>query len=140
MESVGIGSVKREVNLRGRVIKSGVAEGEALLSSQPIGFLGGVNPETGVVVEPGHPLEGQSVAGRVLAFPTGKGSTVGSYTLYRMAKAGTAPAAILNVQSEAIVAVGAIIGEIPMVDQVDITQIQTGDRVRVEGNRITVVR
>jgi predicted aconitase with swiveling domain len=140
MESVGIGSVKREVNLRGRVIKSGVVEGEALLSSQPIGFLGGVDPETGVIVEPGHPLEGQSVAGRVLAFPTGKGSTVGSYTLYRMAKAGTAPAAILNVQSEAIVAVGAIIGEIPMVDQVDITQIQTGDRVRVEGNRITVVR
>jgi predicted aconitase with swiveling domain len=129
-----------EVQLRGRVIKAGVAEGEALVSPQPIGFLGGVDPETGVVVEHGHPLQGQSVAGRVLAFPTGKGSTVGSYTLYRMAKAGTAPAAILNVQSEAIVAVGAIIGEIPMVDQVDIGQIRSGDRVRVEGERVTIVR
>jgi predicted aconitase with swiveling domain len=57
-----------------------------------------------------------------------------------MARAGTAPIAILNVQSEAIVAVGAIIGEIPMVDQVDIGQIRSGDRVRVDGERVTVVR
>jgi predicted aconitase with swiveling domain len=80
------------------------------------------------------------VTGRVLVFPTGKGSTVGSYTLYRMAKAGTAPAAILCAESEAIVAVGAIIGEIPMVDLVDIRQIQTGDRVSVDGNRVMVKR
>ena len=72
--------------LRGRVIKAGSARGVALISPEPIGFLGGVDPETGVVVEPGHPLEGESVSGRVLAFPTGKGSTVGSYTLYRMAR------------------------------------------------------
>jgi predicted aconitase with swiveling domain len=135
-----LGGVGVEVELRGRVIKAGTAEGEALVSSQPIGFLGGVDPKTGVVVEFGHPLRGQSVAGRVLAFPTGKGSTVGSYTLYRMAKAGTAPVAILNAQSEAIVAVGAIISEIPMVDQIDITQIRSGDRVRVEGERVTIVR
>ena len=126
--------------MKGRIIKSGTAEGIALVSSQPIGFLGGVDPETGVVVEPGHPLEGQCVAGRVLVFPTGKGSTVGSYTLYRMAKAGTAPAAIVNTQSEAIVAVGAIIGDIPMVDRVDISQIKTGNRVQVEGKQVTVER
>lgn len=93
-----------------------------------------------MVVEPGHPLEGQCVTGRVLVFPTGKGSTVGSYTLYRMARTGTAPAAIVNAESEAIVAVGAIIGDIPMVDQVDIAQLQTGDRVRVDGDQITVER
>jgi predicted aconitase with swiveling domain len=126
------------MELTGRIIKSGRAEGVALVSSQPIGFLGGVDPETGVVVESGHPLEGQSVAGRVLVFPTGKGSTVGSYTLYRMARKGTAPAAIINAESEAIVAVGAIIGDIPMVDQVDITRIKTGARVQVEGARVTV--
>jgi predicted aconitase with swiveling domain len=128
------------MQLTGRVIKSGTAEGLALVSPLPVGFLGGVDPETGVVIELGHPLRGQCVAGRVLIFPTGKGSTVGSYTLYRMARAGTAPAAIVNAQSEAIVAVGAIIGEIPMVDQVDIAQIQTGDRVRIQGDRLTVER
>ncbi len=124
--------------LTGRVIKAGVAEGIALVSPEPIGFLGGVDPETGVVVEPGHPLQGQCVAGRVLVFPTGKGSTVGSYTLYRMAKAGTAPAAIVNAESEAIVAVGAIMAGIPMVDQVDITVIRSGDRVWLDGERLTV--
>jgi predicted aconitase with swiveling domain len=126
------------MELKGRVIKSGTAAGVALVSSQAIGFLGGVDPETGVVIEPGHPLHGQCVTGRVLVFPTGKGSTVGSYTLYRMARAGTAPAAIVNAESEAIVAVGAIIGGIPMVDQVDIAQIRTGDRVCIDGDRVTV--
>jgi len=126
------------MELRGRVIKSGAAEGIALVSSEPIGFLGGVDPDTGIVVEPGHPLQGQCVAGRVLVFPTGKGSTVGSYTLYRMARSGAAPAAIVNAESEAIVAVGAIIGGIPMVDQIDIARIKTGDRLRIDGDRIVV--
>jgi predicted aconitase with swiveling domain len=132
--------MKTETELQGRIIKAGTAEGLALVSSEPIGFLGGVDPETGRVVERGHPLAGQCVTGRVLVFPTGKGSTVGSYTLYRMAKAGTAPAAIINAESEAIVAVGAIIGEIPMVDQIDIKQIRAEDRIRVDGSRIVVVR
>ena len=80
------------------------------------------------------------MAKRVLVFPTGKGSTVGSYTLYRMAKAGTAPAAIINAESEAIVAVGAIISDIPMVDQVEIAQIRTGDQVSIDGGRVKVNR
>jgi predicted aconitase with swiveling domain len=129
-----------KVKMSGRIIKSGKAEGTALVSSEPIGFLGGVDPETGVVIEPGHRLQGECIAGRVLVFPTGKGSTVGSYTLYRMAKSGTGPAAILNAESEAIVAVGAIIGDIPMVDQVDLTKIETGDRVEIDGASVVVVR
>ena len=130
----------RELNLLGRIIRAGQAEGAALVSPEPVGFLGGVDPESGRVVEPGHVLEGQCVTGRVLVFPTGKGSTVGSYTLYRMAKEGTAPAAIINVESEAIVAVGAIISEIPMVDRVDIRLIRSGDRVYVNGASVTVER
>jgi len=130
--------MKRE--LHGRVIQPGIACGLALVSREPVGFLGGVDPETGIVVESGHDLQGQSVAGRVLVFPTGKGSTVGSYTLYRMARAGTAPAAIINAESEAIVAVGAIIAGIPMVDQVDISQIEDGDRVRISGRKVIVER
>ncbi len=122
----------------GRIIKSGVAEGEALVSAEPIGFLGGVDAETGIVTEKGHPLEGECVAGKVLVFPTGKGSTVGSYVLYQLAVNGRAPAAILNAESEPIVAVGAIISEIPMVDQLPIERIHTGDLVAVEAERVTV--
>ena len=131
--------MKRTI-IKGRIIKNGQATGEALVSSAPIGFLGGVDPETGVIVERGHPLEGQAIAGRVLVFPTGKGSTVGSYTLYRLARNGLAPAGIVNAESEAIVAVGAIIAEIPMVDHIDIAAIRTGDRVTIDGEDVTVER
>jgi hypothetical protein len=124
--------------LKGRVIKPGVAEGEALVSPEPIGFLGGVDAETGIVTERGHPLEGQCVTGKVLVFPTGKGSTVGSYILYQLAANDLAPAAILNAESEPIVAVGAIIGAIPMVDRVPIIQIETGDQVRLEHTEVLV--
>ncbi|HRX02408.1 MAG: DUF126 domain-containing protein [Anaerolineae bacterium] len=124
--------------MQGRVIKSGKAAGRALVSPEPIGFLGGVDPDTGVVVEPNHPLNGQSVAGRVLVFPTGKGSTVGSYTILRLARNGVAPAAMLNAQSEAIVAVGAIIADIPMVDQLSIQFIRDGDWVVVDGDAVEV--
>ncbi len=124
--------------MQGRIIRSGKAAGRALVSPEPIGFLGGVDPDTGVVVEPNHPLNGQSVAGRVLVFPTGKGSTVGSYTILRLARNGVAPAAMLNAQSEAIVAVGAIIADIPMVDQLAIQFIQDGDWVVVDGDAVEV--
>jgi predicted aconitase with swiveling domain len=121
-------------------VKPGAAEGTALVSPEPIGFLGGVDPDTGVVIEPGHPLEGQRVTGRVLVFPTGKGSTVGSYTIYRLARAHLAPAAIVNAEADPVVAVGAIIAEIPMVDQVDISRIQTGDYVEVRDQELIIYR
>jgi predicted aconitase with swiveling domain len=124
--------------LQGRIIKHGYCEGSALVSPEPLSFFGGVDATTGVVVEPGHPLQGQSIAGRVLVFPTAKGSTVGSYSLYRLKKAKLAPVGIVNAESESIVAVGAIIADIPMVDHIDITQIQTGDRVTLDGARVTV--
>ncbi len=124
--------------LTGRIIKSGRCEGQALVSPEPLSFFGGVDAETGIVVEPGHPLQGQCIAGRVLVFPTAKGSTVGSYSLYRLKKAGRAPVGIVNAESEAIVAVGAIIAEIPMLDRVDIGQIRTGDWVTIDGATILV--
>ncbi|MCS6844037.1 MAG: DUF126 domain-containing protein [Caldilineales bacterium] len=126
------------IRLQGRVIKAGRGEGRALVSPEPIGFLGGVDPDTGVVVEPNHPLQGQSVAGRVLVFPTGKGSTVGSYTILRLARNGVAPAAMVNAESEPIVAVGAIIADIPMVDQVPIQLIPDGAWVVVENGVVEV--
>jgi len=124
--------------LSGRVIVEGNARGLALVSDRPISFLGGVDPETGRIVEPCHPLEGQSVAGRVLVFPTGKGSTVGSYILYRLAKAGLAPAAIVNAESEPIVAVGALIAGIPMIDHIDIAGLRTGMSLTLRGKELVV--
>ena len=123
------------MKLKGRSIYAGQAEGQALVTKMGISFFGGVDPETGVVVERGHELEGQSIAGRVLVFPSGKGSTVGSYTLYRLKHAGLAPAAIVNLECETITAVGCIIAEIPCVDMVEIGELRSGEWLRVDGER-----
>ena len=125
------------MRLSGRVIFGGKAEGIALVSSSPMSFYGGVDPDTGKVIERGHELRGESVKGRVLVFPNGKGSTVGSYVLYRLKKNGAAPSAILNSKCETIVAVGAIISEIPCVDLVDVRKIATGASVRVDGASVS---
>lgn len=125
--------------MKGRIISKGKGEGEALTTTQPISFYGGVDPDTGEVIEKGHELQGKTVKGKILVFPNGKGSTVGSYTLYRMKKNGTAPAAMINKECETIVAVGAIISEIPCVDKVDISKIKTGDHVKVENETVTLL-
>jgi predicted aconitase with swiveling domain len=124
---------------QGRKIFRGQATGEALVTSMGISFFGGVDPESGVVIERGHELEGQSIAGKVLVFPSGKGSTVGSYTLYRLQRRGKAPAAIINAECETITAVGCIIAEIPCIDQVPIHELKSGMHLKVAGERGLVV-
>jgi hypothetical protein len=124
--------------LKGRIIYKGKAQGEALVTEMPISFYGGVDPNTGIVIEKGHQLNGQSVKGKILVFPQGKGSTVGSYTLYRMKKNGTAPAGMINKETETIVAVGAIISEIPFVDKIDTTKIKTGNKISIENDSVSI--
>ena len=121
------------MKLQGRTIYQGTATGEALVTSMGISFFGGVDPDTGLIVEKGHQLEGQSISGKVLVFPSGKGSTVGSYTLYRLKMNGVAPVAIVNAECETITAVGCIIAEIPCVDHVPLDQFATGARVSIDG-------
>jgi len=129
-----------ELKLKGRAIWRGRAEGLALVTSQPISFYGGVDPESGIIIEKNHELEGESISGRVLVFPHGKGSTVGSYILYRLKRVGRAPSAIINQRCEPIIAVGAIIAEIPTIDSVDITLIKTGDRIKIDNDEIRIER
>ena len=118
-------------------VASGKASGPALVTGQAISFLGNVNPETGVVVDPAHELFGERIAGKVLIFPVGKGSTVGSYVIYQLQKRGLAPAAMINLISEPIVAVGAVISGIPLVDRVpeEVLRIKSGTLVEVDADR-----
>jgi predicted aconitase with swiveling domain len=124
--------------MKGRSIYPGKVEGEALVSKEPLGFYGCVNPKTGVVIEKGHELEGKSVKGKILVFPCGKGSTVGSYVLYGLAANKVAPKAIINKETETIVATGVILGGIPCVDRIDISGIKTGDKLKVNAEAGTV--
>jgi predicted aconitase with swiveling domain len=122
------------MKLLGRAIYAGKVSGKALVSSMDISFFGGIDPETGIVLERGHELEGQSIAAKILVFPSGKGSTVGSYTLYRLKKAGKAPLAIINSECEPITAVGCIISGIPCVDHIQINKIATGCHIELNGD------
>jgi len=130
--------VQVKIILKGRKVIGGKAEGEAMVTRQPVSFLGGVNADTGIVVERGHELEGQSLTGKVFVFPHGKGSTAGPYIIYAMAKRRTAPAAMINVEAEPIIAVGAAMGNIPLVDRLDqnpLEVIATGDYVKIDGDQ-----
>ena len=124
--------------LKGRGISPGRCKGLALVSTKPLSFLGGVDYNSGVVIEKDHDLNGQPIKDKVLCFPSGHGSTVGSYVLYSLAKKGCGPKAIVNQVADTVMVVGAIIAEIPMVDQIDINKIATGDAVEVDGDKGTV--
>jgi predicted aconitase with swiveling domain len=124
--------------VKGRMINPGKARAKAIVSKEPIGFYGGINAKTGIVIEKGHELEGESVKGKVLVFPCGKGSTVGSYVIYGLAKNGVGPAAIINKETETIVATGDILAGIPCVDGIDIDQIKTGDMLEIDADKALV--
>ncbi len=119
----------------GRMISPGKAKAEAIVSEEPIGFYGGVDIETGVVIEKGHPLEGECVTGKILIFPRGKGSTVGSYVIYGLEKNEVGPAAIVNEETETIVATGAILAGIPCIDKIDISQFKSGDMLKLDADK-----
>ena len=124
------------MRIKARVISRGKAEGEAIVSKNSFSFLGDVDTETGVVVV--GDVKGETIAGKVFIFPSGRGSTVGTYVLLRMKKAGTAPKAIINIESEAIIAVGAIIAGIPLLDRPEVSvleAIKSGDTVKVHAGR-----
>lgn len=129
------------LEIRCHKVSSGCASGPALVTKEPISFLGNVDPKTGIVVDPGHELFGKCIAGKVLIFPGGKGSTVGSYVIYQLKKRGKAPAAMINLRSEPIVAVGAIISGIPLVDHVpeDMLRLESGVSLVVDADRELII-
>ena len=117
-----------------RVISKGYAEGEAIVSKKPVSFYGDVDPTTGIIKDEKSDIYGESISGKIFIFPTGRGSTVGSYILLNLKKSKAAPLAIVNVKTDAIIAVGAIIAEIPLVDKPSadlMNLVKTGDYVRI---------
>jgi len=120
--------------MKGRTISPGKTEGVALVSPDPIGFYGGIDLNTGIVIEKNHFLEGKCVKDVILVFPNGKGSTVGSYVIYGLQRNGVGPKGIINKETETIVATGVILAGIPCIDKVDISKIRTGDRVQLNAD------
>ena len=125
------------MKIKGKSVTGGTTEGDAIVTRMPISFTGGMDPNSGIIREPNHELEGQSVAGKILVFPAGKGSTTGSWQFYATFKRGNAPKGIINVKAEGVVAVAAIITGTPMMHQLEdnpLECISTGDFVRINAD------
>ena len=128
--------------LKGRSASKGTAQGEAMVVDDRICFCSDVDVMTGVINEPTSKARGKSVAGKIIVFPMGRGSSGGPYGLYMLKKAGNFPRAIVNVEADLVAVSGAILSRIPMVYQLDqdpMKVIQTGDHVEVDGDRGIVV-
>jgi predicted aconitase with swiveling domain len=97
--------------LTGRSLVAGSAEGVALVSKEPLSFWGGVDPRTGDIIDRRHELSGANLAGKIFVFPQGRGSSTSSAILLEIIRAGVAPAAIINLTVEPILALGAIIAD-----------------------------
>lgn len=125
----------------GRSICPGLGEGQALVTRQGVSFLGGVDPETGVITEVDHELQGQSVAGKVLVLPALKGSAGGMWIIIRLARTGLGPKAIVVTKADTILVGSVIMGEIPTIDSLatdPLELVKTGDLVRVDGDKGTL--
>jgi predicted aconitase with swiveling domain len=126
------------VVLHGRKVVGGVAEGEALVTRQTISGWGGINPADGTIVELRHELRGISFADKVLVFPGAKGSSGWSGFFHLARLNGVAPRAMVFNQMTTKVALGAVVARVPAVTDLDrdpLEVIQTGDWVRVDGDR-----
>ncbi|MEJ2249518.1 MAG: DUF126 domain-containing protein [Candidatus Lokiarchaeota archaeon] len=124
--------------IHGKSIVPGKVKGKVIVSDLPISFLGDVDPINGIIVAEGHPLKGTSIKNRIFAFPCGKGSTVGSYIIYQLKKNNVAPKAIVNETAEAIVAVGAIISEIPMISNINIKDLTHNSFVKIDAEKAII--
>ncbi len=125
--------------IRGKVIVEGEAEGEVLFTDYPITFYGGVDMKSGEIIQTDHPLRGTSIAGKVLVFPHGVGSTVGSYVIYGLKKYGKAPVAMVVESIDTVTATGVILASIPTVSDVPIEELRNARRVRVKGEEVEVL-
>jgi len=123
----------------GRTLVAGTAEGPALVLDEPLSLWGGLDPETGDIVDVRHPQRGANVAGRVLVMPSGRGSSSSSSVLAEAIRAGTAPAAIVLGEADPILPLGAIVARelygssVPIVVIAD-PQFRSGEIVRVQAS------
>ena len=128
--------------LKGKAIVSGKVEGVALVSHSPFSFFLGLNTDTGTIIEIGHELQGENIAGKVLVYPFGKGSSGDCLRLWRSANNNVAPIAIINAEPDFVHVQGAIIANIPMVsnfDQNPIEAIQSGDYIFIDGGTVRII-
>ena len=134
----------RKITIRCSTVMKGTAKGEALVTRQPLCLYDSVDPKSGLVVNRRHELYGANVSGKILVFPHGIGSSTTAATILEASRCSKAPKAIINLETEPVIAVGAVLAEklygrtIPIVDKPEtnpIELIENGDIVKVDANQ-----
>ena len=129
--------MQEEFVIKGKKVVEGTGSGQALVSKNAICFLKTISLD-GVVIDHHHDLYGQSIVGKVLVYPTGKGSCAASYKLYQLAIDGKSPKCIINIQSDSVTLSGAFLGKIPMIHRLELDPteaIETGDMVEYNADK-----
>ena len=129
-----------------RVLVPGVAVGEVLVLDEPLSFWGGLDAATGEVIDRRHPQSGQVVTGKVLLMPAGRGSSSGSSVFAESIRLGTAPVAVVMLEPDEIVTLGAVVAEelygltVPVVVVAEDTYLDLANQIVVSidhGGRVT---
>lgn len=131
-------AMTRPIVLKGRRVVGGVAEGEAMVTTQTVSGWGGIDAKTGKIIELRHELVGQSFAGKVLVFPGAKGSSGWSHYFHVARLAGVAPKAMIFTTMTTKVALGAVVARAPAITDLDrdpFEVIETGDWVKVDADK-----
>ena len=126
--------------MRGRVIVKGRAEGEALVSTEPLSFWGGYDHQTGEIIDRRHPLSGSIAANRVLALPSTRGSSTTTAVLLEAVRVRTAPSAILTMGVDSFFALASVVADelygrpIPLITLTpdDFAKLKTGDWIVID--------
>jgi hypothetical protein len=100
----------------GRGLVEGKAEGRLLVTGQQLSFLGGVDADTGEVVDRNHELYGQKLTDVVLALPYTVGSSVGAYVIYNLTKKSLGPSAVVAVKGDITLVSGCALAGLPLAD------------------------
>ena len=91
-----------------RVLYPGEATGPLLRLSAPLSFWGGIDPETGRVIDVRHPQRGRTVGGTILALPQPVGSSSSASIMLETIRSGCAPAGLILGRADAILVVGCL--------------------------------
>ncbi len=125
--------------IQGQVLVAGEAQGEVLVSNEPLSFWGGYDQNTGEIIDRRHPLSGQNGAGRVLALPASRGSSTTTAVLLEAVRRGTAPAAIITTCVDHFFALASIVADemygrpfpVVAISDAEFSSLQNGLRIEI---------
>jgi len=127
-----------KIKLKGRSVYSGIAEGEALVTQTALPGYGGVDPETGNIIDRFHELYGENITNKIMVIRGAKGSSGWAGTFHMARILGTAPAGIIFTIMTSKICLGIVAMKRPAITELEIDPfkvIETGDYIRLDGDK-----